>query len=51
MMNWFTLINVFFAIFSWKWATRSFNEGNNTAGWVNLFASALNAAAVASVIL
>lgn len=50
-MNWFAVINLVLAIYSWKWSTRSFNEGNNTAGWVNLFASALNAAAFASVII
>ena len=49
-MEWFALINLYFVFFSWRWANESFKNGNNGAGWFNIFASALNAAAAASVI-
>ena len=42
------LINVLCIFVSWKFATTCFNEGNKTGGYLNLFASALNAAIVAS---
>lgn len=47
-MAWVYLINVVFVYLSWKWATEAFEKGNDTAGWLNIFASAINAAAVAS---
>lgn len=49
-MNWFVIFNLFFAVMSWKWANESFSRGDNGLGWFNIFASALNAAAVASII-
>lgn len=41
------VINLALAIFSWRWATRAFENGANAAGWLNIFASALNAAVFA----
>ena len=39
-------INVFFVFFSGYWAYKEFKRGNNRSGWFNLFASAVNLAAV-----
>lgn len=44
-------INVFFALFSAYIAVQCFREGRSKAGWVNLFASSLNAACVAARLL
>lgn len=49
-MNWLSIINLVLIYYSWKWATEAFNRGHNAAGWLNIVASALNAAAFASVI-
>lgn len=49
-MEWFILINAGLVLFSWRLAMQAFNEGNNIGGWLNIFASALNGAAVASQI-
>ena len=46
-MEYLYLINAGFAFFSWVWAMEAFEKGNNVGGYANLFASALNAAAVA----
>jgi hypothetical protein len=40
------LINVLCVFVSWKIATTCFNNGNKFGGWLNVFASALNAAIV-----
>lgn len=45
-MDWFYLINVGCVYISWRWAMECFNDGLKSAGYVNLFASALNAAIV-----
>jgi hypothetical protein len=50
-MIWLSLVNLLLAVLSWKWANEAFQNGNTGAGWFNVFASALNAAAFASVIL
>jgi hypothetical protein len=42
------LLNILFAIVLGHWAKRDFERGYNTAGWVNLFFSAWNAAVVAN---
>ena len=47
-MEWVYLINMVLVYLSWKWATEAFENGNDTAGWINIFVSAINAAAVAS---
>jgi hypothetical protein len=49
-MNWLAIINLVFVYLSWKWASEAFDNGNNVFGWFQIFASALNAAALASVI-
>lgn len=49
-MEWFAIFNLILAILSWKWAVQSFNNGANGAGWFNIFASALNAAAFANIV-
>ena len=49
-MNLLIIFNLVFAYLSWKWAMESFNNGHNTAGWFNIFASALNAAVFASIV-
>jgi len=46
-MDWLYLINLAFVFISFKWAMDSFNIGANFAGWMNLFASALNGAIIA----
>ena len=50
-MGLFALINLMLAVLSWKWATDAFNNGHNGLGWFNIFASALNAAAFANLVL
>lgn len=40
------LINIAFVFVSWKVATISFDNGDKIRGYLNLFASALNAAIV-----
>jgi hypothetical protein len=49
-MGVFAVINLIFMFLSWKWSMEAFEKGYNFGGWVNLFASALNAAVVASII-
>jgi hypothetical protein len=46
--NW---INVFFVFFSGWVAAGCFDNNNNGAGWLNLFASALNGAIIAGKFL
>jgi hypothetical protein len=45
------LLNLLFAIALGYWAKRDFERGYNTAGWINLFFSAFNAAVVANHVL
>lgn len=40
------LVNIAFVFLSWKFATIAFSNGNKIGGYLNLFASALNAAIV-----
>jgi hypothetical protein len=40
------LINLACVFLSWKWATVAFNNDNKWGGYLNLFASALNAAII-----
>lgn len=49
-MNWLILINLVVAYLSWKWAMESFDNGHTAAGWLNIFASALNAALFANFV-
>jgi hypothetical protein len=46
-MEWLYLFNVMFIFVSGYLAIRCFNNGNPVTGYMNLFASALNAALVA----
>ena len=46
-MTWVTLLNVVAMILCWNWATRDFENGNTGMGWLNIFFSAWNAAAIA----
>lgn len=41
------LLNVFCIWYSWRAADECFEYGNTRAGWINVLASALNAAIVA----
>jgi hypothetical protein len=52
-MSWsdWNLLNVFFAVFSAWLAVVMLERGNNGLFWLNLFASALNTAAVMAVIV
>lgn len=43
-MEWFILINLGFAIYSWRIASRC--ETWSVVWWLNMFASAINGAAV-----
>lgn len=45
-MEWYYIINVAFIFVGAYLSKVSFDRGNNTGGWVNLLASALNAAVV-----
>ena len=47
-MEYFFIVNLVLAAFCWHWATQAFENGANGAGWFNIFASAMNAAAFAS---
>jgi hypothetical protein len=40
------LVNFVFIFVSWKIATVCFTNGNKVGGWLNVFASALNAAII-----
>ena len=40
-------INLFFVFFSGYVAITCFNDGQDRAGWINLFASSLNGAIIA----
>lgn len=50
-MEWLGIINLIFSYMTWKWAQRDFENGHNSLGWINIFVSAMNAAAFASYIL
>jgi hypothetical protein len=50
-MSWMIVLNVFFMIACWRWATRDFENGHKGLGWLNIFFSAWNAAAIGSAIL
>lgn len=41
------LVNTYFIWFSWRLANECFEDYNVRGGWLNIFASALNAAIVA----
>ena len=41
------LLNIYFIWFSWNLANQCFEDDHTRAGWLNIFASALNAAIVA----
>ena len=49
-MSAWILINAVVMVLCWKWATRDFENGNDVMGWVNIFFSAWNGAAIASAI-
>lgn len=51
MIGVFAVINLIFVFLSWKWSKEAFSVGNNFGGWINLVASAVNAAAFANIIL
>jgi len=46
-MEWLYLINLALVFISFKWAMDSFDKGLEFAGWLNIFASALNGAVIA----
>jgi hypothetical protein len=46
-MNMFIVLNALFMVMCWKFATIDFKHGNNKMGWLNIFFSAWNAAALA----
>ena len=50
-MEWLSLINLALAVISFKWAIQSFKAGADSVGWMNIFASALNAACFANLVL
>ena len=49
-MNWVAVLNLAFSYLTWKWAKRDFENGHNTLGWINVFVSAMNAAAFTSTV-
>lgn len=44
-------LNVFFTWYFWKCASVAFEDGKDAVGWVDIFFSAFNGAAVAATIL
>ena len=46
MMEFFFIINIFFVFLSLYWAKESFDRGQSGLGYMNIFISAMNAAAV-----
>lgn len=44
------ILNLFFVFLSGYWSREAFREGNKFGGWFNLVASAMNMAAVLSVV-
>ena len=44
----FFVINIFFMLLSLYWAKESFDRGQSGLGYMNIFISAMNAAAVAT---
>ena len=42
----FLVINIFFTLLSLYWAKESFDRGQSGLGYMNIFISAMNAAAV-----
>jgi len=49
-MSAWIIVNAIAMVLCWKWATYDFEHGNNTMGWLNVFFSAWNAAAIANQI-
>ena len=43
-------INLFLMVFLWRCATTAFEDGKNTIGWIDIFFSAFNGAAVANAL-
>jgi hypothetical protein len=41
-------LNIIFAVVYWQWSKEAFDEGRNVIGYMNLFISAMNGAAVAA---
>ncbi len=42
------ILNTIFAFVYWQWSKEAFDEGRNVLGYMNLFISAMNGAAVAA---
>jgi hypothetical protein len=49
-MTWMLVLNAFFMVACWRWSTRDFENKNPGMGWLNVFFSAWNGAAIASAI-
>jgi len=50
MNDFYLFLNTIFALYCWKKAAECFNDEENKEGWVFIFLSALNGAAVASLL-
>lgn len=50
MNDFFLFLNTVFAFYCWKKANECFNDGEDKAGWICIFISAFNGAAVASLL-
>ena len=46
----FLFFNVVLMVFCWNWAKNDFEIGNDKAGWINIFFSALNGAVILNAI-
>ena len=44
----FMALNVFGMVYFWRCATAAFEDGQNAVGWIQIFFSAFNGAAIAS---
>jgi len=43
-------INLFLMVFLWRCATAAFEDGKDAVGWIQIFFSAFNGAAVANAL-
>ena len=46
----FMALNIFGMVYFWRCATAAFEDGKDTIGWIQIFFSAFNGAAVANAL-
>ena len=50
-MNFWLILNAIFVILAWKWANEAFAQGHKGLGYFNLAISAMNFAAILTVVV